>query len=357
MTELKLDISNSRANFTLVINQSLDLQGITGILGHSGSGKTTLLMSIAGLEAGTQGSIYFDDTLLLDTSQQHFTLPEQRHISLVFQDARLFPHLTVLGNLQFAIQRCQQPKLLFEDIIELTQISPLLNKKVNQISSGEKQRVALARAILAEPKLLLLDEPLSALDQQSKIALLQLLKKVQQKLNIPMLYVSHHLDEIQQLADQLLVLEQGKLLHFGDVHQVIHQLNHSGLIRQQTSLSLAVVEHDTKHGITSLQLGEQQIHLLSKQIKQQDQQEQVLRCYIFANEISISAQRPVASSIVNQLKAQIVQIETINNQTLVELVCEQQAFFASISSYSLEKLALKETQWVYLQFKASAVRT
>ncbi|GLX77689.1 molybdenum import ATP-binding protein ModC [Thalassotalea insulae] len=357
MSTLALNVSNANLGFTLSVNQTLDLHGITGILGHSGSGKTTLLMSIAGLNKETNGSIYFDDQALLDSDSKHFIAPEQRNISLVFQDARLFPHLNVVDNLNFAIKRCQHSRLALSDIIELTQIAPLLNKRVDTISSGEKQRVALARAILAEPKLLLLDEPLSALDQKSKSLLLSLLKQVHQQLNLPMFYVSHHLDEIQQLADKLLVLEQGQVLHYGNVHQVIHQLNHSGLIAQQTSLSLPIVEQDNQHGITSLQIGDQQIHLLTTQLKQQVQPGQELRCYIFANEISISRQEPVASSIVNQLKAQIADIDTINNQTLVQLICDNQTFFASISSYSLEKLALAKAQWVYIQFKASAVRT
>ncbi len=354
MNKLLLDITNQQPDFTLAINQDIALNGILGVLGHSGSGKTTLLRTIAGLNKQSQGSIVFNDNCLMDSTEQHFVNSEKRQISLVFQDARLFPHLNVLDNLRFAVKRCRQAKLNIDDIIAMTQIAPLLHKQVNEISSGEKQRVALARAILAEPKLLLLDEPLSALDQRSKKSLLALLKTVHQELRLPMIYVSHHLEEIQQLADQLLVLSSGQVLHLGDVHQVIHQLNHSGLISQQTSLSLPVISHNKAHGLTALAIDQQQIYILSERIKQQDEH---IRCFIFANEISLTTKEPVDSSIVNQLKAKIVNITTNDTHTLVHLDCGNHNFYASISSYSLEKLALQHEQWVYMQFKASAVRT
>ncbi|WP_206484917.1 molybdenum ABC transporter ATP-binding protein [Thalassotalea sp. G2M2-11] len=354
MPQLTIDITNSHLGFDFAINQSLNLQGILGVFGHSGSGKTTLLNTIAGLNSTSAGQVLFNNSTWLDNTSNTFIQPEKRNVSLVFQDARLFPHLNVIDNLKFAVKRCQSSQLKFDDIIELTQISHLLTKSPEEISAGEKQRVALARAILAEPQLLLLDEPLSALDQTSKIALIHLLKTVHQQLALPMIYVSHNLDEIQQLANQLLVLNQGKVTHLGDVHQIIHQLNHTGKIQQQTSLSLAVCVQDDSHGLTKLQLGDQYIYLLSERVKQQTTQ---LRCYIFANEISLTTTEANNSSIVNQLKAQIIDITTNQHQVLVQLACHGQNFFASISSYSLEKLALAPKQWVFMQFKASAVRT
>jgi len=363
MNMLNMNLSCQRQGFTLSIKQAFPLDGIVGILGHSGSGKTTLLRAIAGLEKKVVGSLIINQQQLMNTTAKHFIASEKRNISLVFQDARLFPHLNVEQNLAFAVKRCAQPTLNMFDIVALTNIEHLLKSNVKEISAGEKQRVALARAILSEPKLLLLDEPLSALDQKSKVALIALLKKVHQQLQLPMLYVSHNIDEIQQLADQLLVLNNGEVAHYGPVHHIIHQLNNTGLIKQQTSLSLPITNIDKQHGLVSLAIGEQHIQLPLAHINHSHEQHssippnQQLRCFIFANDISIAIREPITSSIVNQLRAEIIAITKVKYQVLVELRCSEHLFFASISSFSLAKLQLQKQQVVYLQFKASAVRT
>jgi len=354
---LSLNIKCQRHSFKLSINQLINLDGILGILGHSGSGKTTLLRSISGLNKECSGIIKFNDKVLMDTKLKQFIASEKRQISMVFQDARLFPHLSVHENLLFAAKRCNKPKLNVDDIIELTELSALIYKPVTQISSGEKQRVALARAILSEPKLLLLDEPLSALDNKSKIALLALLKKVNQRLKLPMIYVSHHLEELQQLADDLLTLNKGEVSHYGKIHQVIHQLNHTELIKQQTSLSLPICAIDKKYSLLSLQLNEQQKiqlpYLQATNLKHGD----VIRCTIFANDISISINEPIKSSIVNKLQATLVDIIQVDHQVLLTLQCGNQSFFANISAFSFDRLKLVKQQQVYMQFKASAVHT
>jgi len=357
MNMLSIDINCQQNDFSLSITKDLQLSGILGVLGHSGSGKTTLLKTIAGLKTQAIGKLTFNNIVLMNSELNTFIPCEQRQISLVFQEGRLFPHLNVLENLNFAHKRCQSPSLNLTEIIELTEISHLINKKVTEISGGEKQRVALARAILAEPKLLLLDEPLSALDQNSKTALIQLLKKVHSQLSIPMIYVSHNIDEIQQLADDLLVLKSGKVFHYGPVHQVIHQLNNSGLIPQQTSLCLPILSTDEQHGLHRLQVTDQQIILLPTENTNLSQDNKSVRCFIFASDISLAVQEPSQSSIINQLKAQILAITTDKHQTLVTLQCGKHNFFASISLFSLERLQLQQNQWVFMQFKAGAVRT
>jgi len=355
MKQLFIDIHSQQHHFNLKVNSHFNLSGILGVLGHSGSGKTTLLKTITGLTTNAIGKIRFDGQTLMDSRTNLFVPCEKRGVALVFQEGRLFPHLNVLENLTFAQKRCHAPTITLDEIITLTNIESLLDKGVDEISGGEKQRVALARAILSEPKLLLLDEPLSALDQVSKAALINLLKKIHRQLSLPMLYVSHNLDEIQQLADELLVLNQGTITHYGNVHQVIHQLNHSNLIKQQTSLSLPVLSVDKQHGLMSLQVDEQQtIQVIEEQF---DHSVKQVRCFIFANEISLTTQEPTNSSIVNQLRAKITHIDTLQYQALVTLSCGQHQFFANISTLSLTKLALEIHQGVYMQFKASAVRT
>ncbi len=364
MNYLSIEISASLGNFTLTINQKIKTQGIIGIFGHSGSGKSSLLRIIAGLEKRVKGSITFNGQCLFNSDREIFVKAEQRNIALVFQDHRLFPHLTVLGNLKFAVRRCCHSRLKLADIIALTDLSKLQNKSISQLSGGEQQRVALARAILAEPSLLLLDEPLSALDKNNKIKMLALLNKVQQTLNIPILYVSHSLAELQHLADNLLILSQGMVLDYGDTHQVIHRLNKQGdeLINQQTSLALPIKEHDSKHGLTSLSLTKNYTIYLPLLSTQQSSTVtnigKKIRCFILAGDISISLTEPTSSSIVNHLFGKITALEQQNDHScLVTVNCYQQLFFVQISTWSQQHLKLAINLKIFIQFKAGAVRT
>jgi len=363
---LLINIQLSFDKFNLNIEQDLSLQGITGIFGHSGSGKTTLLRAIAGLEKKIDGTIMLNDISLIDSKNKCFIKAEHRNIGLVFQDSRLFPHLNILENLKFAVKRCQKRRLNFNEIIKLTELESLLHKHVDELSGGQKQRVALARAILAEPKLLLLDEPLSALDRQAKTSLLKLMLKIQDELQLPMLYVSHSLDELQQVCDKLLVLSQGKVIGYNGIHPMIHQLNYShsktqadDFIHQQTSLSLPIKTLNNGHGLATLTLNkDDEIYLPALE---ENSTAKTLRCFILASDISISLTEPINSSIVNHLFAKISTISTIENKVLITAHCakedKEQEFFINISAFSQQKLALKINQSIYLQFKASAVRT
>lgn len=371
---LTVNIELAFEQFKLSIKQALSLQGITGIFGHSGSGKSTLLRAIAGLEKTINGSIQLNDTWLLDSSNNSFIKAEHRSIGLVFQDSRLFPHLNVLENLKFAVKRCKNSRLNFNEIIKLTELDSLLHKRINELSGGQKQRVALARAILAEPKLLLLDEPLSALDRQAKASLLKLILKIQRELQLPILYVSHSLDELQQVCDKLLVLSQGKVIGYDAIHTMIHHLNYadndsgalldpSQFIHQQTSLSLPIKTGNNGQGLATLALNDhEEIYLPALDEKHISTP---LRCFILANDISISLTEPVNSSIVNHLFVKIKSLSIMKNTVLITAVSRnknsedksEQEFFINVSSFSQQKLALKTGQHVYLQFKASAVRT
>lgn len=379
---LTLNIDLHYNAFNLSINQQLDLTGITGIFGHSGSGKSTLLRAIAGLEKNITGSIIFNDKALINSVKKLYIKPEQRNISLVFQDSRLFPHLSVRDNLAYAAKRCVNSQLKLTDILALTELDLLADTNVTLLSSGQKQRVALARALLTEPKLLLLDEPLSALDQVSKTKLLTLIVKVQQQLNLPILYVSHSLDELQQVCDNLLILSQGKVVNYGNIHHTIHQLNFlsaqlpselkESLIHQQTSLSLPIITTDNGQGLMVLALAEQQI--LLPRLPGNFVENQHLRCFILASDISICLTEPTNSTIVNHIVGTISAIDSaidiskgnateasfINDSmhsVLVTVTCSGQDFFVHISIYSQKKLVLCVNQAVYLQFKAGAVRT
>ncbi len=367
MTKLSLNFTLNYKTFDLTINQMLSLNGITGIFGHSGSGKSALLRVIAGLEKHITGSVVLDEKNLIDSVQNICEKPEQRNLSLVFQDCRLFPHLTVHDNLKYAAKRCDNSQLKLADILKLTELDDLANANVLELSSGQKQRVALARALLTEPKLLLLDEPLSALDLISKTTLLSLIVTIQQQLNLPILYVSHSLDELQQVCDNMLVLSQGKVVSYGNIHQTIHQLNFLStrlsseqITLQQTSLSLPIASTNNGQGLMVLTLADQEILLPS--FKGKSNNNKSLRCFILASDISICLSEPQNSTIVNHLSGKIKAIESSavdqsTHSVLVTVICSGQDFFVHISTFSQQKLALSINQQVYLQFKAGAVRT
>lgn len=212
---LKCDFQFNYANFQLQAN--LDMQSqLIGIVGASGSGKSTFLKNIAGLLKPSQGFIHFQQKILFDHQQKLNILVHQRKIALIFQQALLFPHLNVMQNLKYAeqlnIKNKGQQKFMFEDIVELLELKPLLRHRAHQLSGGQAQRVSIGRALLSSPDLLLLDEPLNGLDQKLKNQILPFLKIVIHQTDLPMIYVTHHVDEVAYLQAQLLHFEKGKII-------------------------------------------------------------------------------------------------------------------------------------------------
>ena len=210
---LRCDFEYKAANFQLAIQLDMQHQ-LIGIVGASGSGKTTLLKNIVGLLQPTQGHIHFNDSIMVDT-QQHIVIPmHQRKIALIFQQALLFPHMSVAQNLRYAEKFIPfyDRKFQFTQVIELLELKPLIQRKSHQLSGGEAQRVSIARALLSSPNLLLLDEPLTGLDQRLKQQILPFLKMLKQETTLPMIYVIHHIEELEYLDAHVLTLEQGSLI-------------------------------------------------------------------------------------------------------------------------------------------------
>jgi molybdate transport system ATP-binding protein len=188
--------------------------GVTGIFGSSGSGKSTLLALLAGLLRPQVGRLRFGNTALVDTTTNQFTPAWRRHFALVFQDGLLFPHLNVRDNLLYGFRRLRPAErlLTLETVLPLLEIGPLQARRPAQLSGGERQRVALGRALLYSPRLLLLDEPLSSLDDRLKQQILPFLKRIKDVTNIPMIYVTHARAEVDFLADRVLFMESGRLV-------------------------------------------------------------------------------------------------------------------------------------------------
>ncbi len=210
---LELDLHFTRPAFDLQIRHRFG-DGVTGICGPSGSGKSSLLALVAGLLRARSGSIRFADQTLADSAQGVFTPTHRRGFGLVFQDGLLFPHLLVRANLLygFGLIAPAQRRFDLQSVADLLEIGGLLERRPQQLSGGERQRVALGRALLASPRLLLLDEPLSSLDARLKAQILPFLKRIRDETNIPMLYVSHAAEELAFIADEMLTLDQGRLV-------------------------------------------------------------------------------------------------------------------------------------------------
>lgn len=202
-----------RGNFALHACARMDSR-VTGLCGASGAGKSTLLALIAGLQKPDSGCILLDGRVLVDTDKKIFLPPEKRHIGLVFQDAQLFPHLSVKHNLLYGFHRLKPEERSFslEEILGLLEIRHLLDRHPRLLSGGEKQRVALGRALLYSPRLLLLDEPLSSLDEKRKQQILPFLLRVRDELQMPMLFVSHVQEEVRYLSEKIWLIENGVLL-------------------------------------------------------------------------------------------------------------------------------------------------
>ena len=209
---LKCDFQYQHADF--ILNVELEMQQqLLGIVGASGCGKSTLLKNIVGLLQPQQGSIQFNNRILLDTTRQIHVPMHQRRIALIFQNALLFPHMNVQQNLRYAEKWVvkSERKFQFDEIVDLLELKPLIQRKAHQLSGGEAQRVSIGRALLSSPNLLLLDEPLTGLDNHLKQQILPFLKRMKQELNLPMIYVTHHLQELEYLQADIVQLNQGQL--------------------------------------------------------------------------------------------------------------------------------------------------
>jgi molybdate transport system ATP-binding protein len=211
--------------FTLDVDLDLPGRGVTALFGHSGSGKTTLLRCIAGLEHAPGGRLAIGGEVWQDAD--HFLPTHQRPLGYVFQEASLFPHLTARGNLDYGMKRAADPlsRAALDHIIELLGIGHLLSQKSDRLSGGERQRVAIARALAVKPRLLLMDEPLAALDLARKQEILPYLERLHEELDIPVLYVSHAPDEVARLADHIVAMEDGRAVAQGPLVETLARLD------------------------------------------------------------------------------------------------------------------------------------
>ncbi|QIW16093.1 molybdenum ABC transporter ATP-binding protein [Pasteurellaceae bacterium RH1A] len=349
---LKLNLQKQLGNLTLSADLSIPNIGVTAIFGLSGAGKSSLINLVSGLSQPDQGRIELNGRVLFDSQTGINLPPEKRNIGYVFQDARLFPHYTVKGNLGYGMAKSAGAK--FDQVVELLGIGHLLKRYPVTLSGGEKQRVAIGRALLREPELLLMDEPLSALDIPRKRELLDYLERLTQSLQIPILYVSHSLEELQSLAQQVILMEQGRVVAFDR----LESLWNSPLFaawqegEEATSLlNLPVRGQNEIYQMTELAFGSQSLWVKGLH----EQGKTSLRVCIQGSDVAISLTPPQQTSIRNNLRAEIAQVRPQADKIDLKLASEGLSFWASISPWAYAELGLAEGQAVYAQIKSLAL--
>jgi molybdate transport system ATP-binding protein len=349
-----LDIQTTlvREHFTLDIpHLSLPSTGVTALFGRSGSGKSTLLRILAGLEHQALGRIQFNDQLWQDGKQ--CLPPQARSVGVIFQDGALFPHMTVRQNLQFALSRAP----LTQDLVDVAvrcRIDHKLDAPVPILSGGEKQRVAIARALLSSPQLLLLDEPLSALDTATKKEILPFLEELKDSLNLPMIYVTHAPAEVERLADRVVFLREGRVDCVETLQQALSRVN-SPLFTDEGASSVLMAQVDildAMDGLSRLRLDGTDCALWVAQVDHLGG----YRVRMMAKDVGIGLTAPQDSSLLNVLKATIERIEPQDSmRVLLALRVGEQKLFAQISQRSLRQLQLQTEMQVYALIKAMAL--
>jgi molybdate transport system ATP-binding protein len=347
--------------FTLDTSLVLPMRGVTALFGPSGSGKTTVLRCIAGL-SHLSGRLVVGNEIWQDTSARIFRPPHERPIGYVFQEASLFPHLSVRENLLYGFRRARKAGVREEtslgDIVTLLGIGHLLDRAPERLSGGERQRVAIGRALLSQPRLLLMDEPLSAVDRITKEEILPYLEVLHENLSIPIVYVSHDIDEVERLADHLVLLESGRVIASGPLVDILanSRLPIARAAHAATVLEARVEAFEARDGLTTLQIDGGTL-LVPGRVAQVGA---VRRVRIAAEEISLAVDRPSRTSILNVLPARILAIDTVNTaQVIVLLMVGEQGegarLMARITKRSLDGLGLGPGQSVYAQVKAVSI--
>lgn len=340
--------------FTLDVDLLIPGRGVTVLFGHSGSGKTTLLRAIAGLEPAVQGSLSVNGETWLN---QKFSLPVyQRPLGYVFQEASLFPHLTVLKNLRFGQKRSTHSQAFnLEQAINLLGLESLLARKSHSLSGGERQRVAIARALAVNPQLLLMDEPLAALDAKRKREILPYLERLHAELDIPVIYVTHSSDEVARLADHVVVMEQGKIVVSGELNSIFSRLD----LPIQANEDVGVIINARLAAIDS-QWHLAQVKFSGGNLWVRDQGvaiDRQVRVRVLARDVSLTCCEPVKTSIQNILSGVITDItaDTQPGVVLVRLAVGDAYILARITGRAAADLQLVCGQSVWIQIKAVAL--
>ncbi|WP_442769354.1 molybdenum ABC transporter ATP-binding protein [Zoogloea ramigera] len=356
MSGIRASFGIERSGFRLDVDLSLPGQGVTALFGHSGSGKTTLLRAIAGLERAPGGYFALGDEVWQDERRGLFVPTHLRPLGYVFQEASLFDHLSVEGNLEFGRRRIPEAERRFRPaaVAELLGIGSLLERRPASLSGGERQRVAIARALLTAPRLLLMDEPLAALDLKRKLEILPYLERLHDELAIPIIYVSHAPDEVARLADHLVRPDAGGVGASGPLAETLARADSPPAFADDAGVVVAaVVAAHEADDLTRLDFAGGSI-LVARRPEAASHR---LRCRIHARDVSLALDKPQASSILNVFRATVSAIAATDTpgQVLVQLYVGATPLLARITERSRRVLDLEVGREVWAQVKAVAL--
>ncbi|MGY5809427.1 molybdenum ABC transporter ATP-binding protein [Rhizobium sp. LEGMi198b] len=339
---LTVDIRHRLGAFSLEAAFTSD-GGVTALFGRSGSGKTSIIRIIAGLIQPDHGRVDLDGTVLADTDAQVFVPRHRRRFGYVFQEARLFPHLSVQQNLNYG--RWFAPKSghseSFDGVVDLLGIAALLDRRPAKLSGGEKQRVAIGRALLSSPRLLLMDEPLAALDEARKAEILPYLERLRDETKVPIIYVSHSIAEVARLANRVVVLRDGKVEATGPAVEIFSQLSGPQAIdrREAGVLLEGRVEHiDREHRLTIVALKAAKLFVPGEAAGIG----KTVRVHIPARDVMLATARPEGLSALNILEGRVLALGTAADGTVeVKVDCGGDTVLARITQFSSERLGLR----------------
>lgn len=352
MSALEIDIELEREDFRLAIRENCRLDGITAVFGASGSGKTSLLRVIAGLETAARGRLRFRG---VDWQGAGATVPaEQRSLGYVFQDGRLFTHLDVRGNLQFPLRHGKRRgRIDFDETVAACDLEALLPRRPETLSGGERQRVAIARALLAAPELLLMDEPLSSLDIARKRELLPLIRSLPDRFGLPVLYVTHDLDELTALADDVLTLAGGRNVARGSVRELLARSDFAALAElPETGSVLEVSIIEQADSLTVVALGAARLRIP----RVPGEPGHGLRLRIHPRDVILATSEPSGLSIRNCLDAVVTGlVDRGDGQVTVRLGIDDQLLTSRITREAVEALGIREGLRVHALIKTVAL--
>ncbi|MHB8622009.1 MAG: molybdenum ABC transporter ATP-binding protein [Sulfuricaulis sp.] len=345
-------------NFDLDVELALPGRGISALFGTSGSGKTTLLRCIAGLERAPEAFLAVAGNVWQDERRGVFLPSYRRPLGYVFQEASLFPHLSVRSNLDYGRRRvaATDQRVLLEQAIELLGIGYLLDRLPDRLSGGERQRVAIARALATSPRLLLMDEPLASLDMQRKAEILPYLERLHDELEIPVIYVSHQLDEVVRLADYLVLLEQGRAVATGAIGELLTRFN-LPLAHGDTASAIieaAVAAHDETFHLTYLDCPAGRLNIPRENLPIGAR----MRLRILARDVSLTLTPQEGTSILNIFPVRVTElVEEQLGQMMIRLDASGTVLLARITAKSVVQLGISVGKEVYAQVKGMALLT
>ncbi len=356
---LQISLRLARGAFTLDVDLELPGQGVTALFGPSGCGKTTLLRTLAGLDRAA-GRVALGAAVWQDDAQRRFMPPHQRPLGYVIQEAALFPHLSVQANLNYGRQRAGAAAQAFalDAVVDLLGIGALMDRRPATLSGGERQRVAIARALATAPRLLLMDEPLAALDAPRKAEILPYLERLHRTLALPIVYVTHAMDEVARLADHLVLLDAGRVRAAGPLATLLAQPD-LPLARQDDAgvvITARVDRHDPAYGLSRIAFDGGTLWVGETAAAPGD----AVRARVLARDVSVARQAPRESSLVNVLPVVLDSVQADRSTALLRLRLGTPGaaptwLLARITRRSADTLALQPGDALFAQIKGVAL--